>query len=152
VRYVRLRAISPTYGAVTVVMVDAQRQDRFYVLCLDTALSGPQLIRRWQRRHWIEFVFRALKHLLATESCQGTAKTLLWTLGVTLDHELRVVLHVTRDLQGSSGYAYPRVVRGSAGILRSLENDSEITTDLIAKHHSLLAWGSAAVRRRRKKA
>ena len=32
--------------------------------------SAPQLIRRWRRRSWIEFVFRILKHLLATESCQ----------------------------------------------------------------------------------
>src|SRR6266516_3223470 len=71
VRYVRLRATSPTYGAVTVVIVDEPRQDRFYVLCLETPLSGPQLIRRWRRRHWIAFVFRTLKHLLATEACQA---------------------------------------------------------------------------------
>jgi hypothetical protein len=67
---VRLRAISPTYGAVTVVMVDAPRQDRFYLLCVETTVSGPQLIRRWRRRHWIECVLRVLKHLLATEACQ----------------------------------------------------------------------------------
>jgi hypothetical protein len=30
VRYVRLRATSPTYGAVTVVIVDEPGQDRFY--------------------------------------------------------------------------------------------------------------------------
>ena len=71
VRYVRLRATSPTYGAVTVVIVDEPRQDRFYLLCLETPLSGPQLIRRWRRRHWIAFVFRTLKHLLATEACQA---------------------------------------------------------------------------------
>ena len=70
VRYVRLRATSPTYGQVTVVIVDEPRQDRFYLLCLETALSAPQLIRRWRRRSWIEFVFRTLKHLLATEACQ----------------------------------------------------------------------------------
>jgi DDE superfamily endonuclease len=70
VRYMRLRASSPTYGEVTVVIVDEPRQDRFYLLCLETTLSGPQLIRRWRRRHWIEFVFRVLKHLLATEACQ----------------------------------------------------------------------------------
>ena len=40
------------------------------MLCLATALSEPQLIRRWRRRAWIEFVFRTLKHLLATEACQ----------------------------------------------------------------------------------
>src|SRR5438093_13170679 len=70
VRYVRLRATSPTYGKVTVVIVDEPRQDRFYLLCLETTLSAPQLIRRWRRRSWIEFVFRTLKHLLATEACQ----------------------------------------------------------------------------------
>jgi hypothetical protein len=71
VSYVRLQANSPTYGAVTVVIVDEPRQDRFYLLCLETTLSGPVLIRRWRRRNWIEFVFRVLKHLLATESCQA---------------------------------------------------------------------------------
>ena len=70
VRYVRLRATSPTYGKVTVVIVDEPRQDRFSLLCLETTLSAPQLIRRWRRRSWIEFVFRTLKHLLATEACQ----------------------------------------------------------------------------------
>jgi hypothetical protein len=70
VRYVRLRATSPTYGPVTVVIVDEPDQDRFYLLCLETTLSAPQLIRRWRRRTWIELVFRTLKHLLATEACQ----------------------------------------------------------------------------------
>jgi DDE family transposase len=70
VRYVRLRAISPTYGPVTIVIVDEPHQDRFYLLCLATERSAPQLIRRWRRRSWIEFVFRTLKHLLATEACQ----------------------------------------------------------------------------------
>jgi hypothetical protein len=70
VRYARLRATSPTYGKVTVVIVDEPDQDRFYLLCLETERSTPQLIRRWRRRSWIEFVFRTLKHLLATEACQ----------------------------------------------------------------------------------
>lgn len=70
VRYVHLRATSPTYGQVTVVIVDEPGQDRFYLLCLETARSAPQLIRRWRRRNWIEFVFRTVKHLLATEACQ----------------------------------------------------------------------------------
>jgi hypothetical protein len=55
---------------VTIVMVKEPGQDRFYVLCLATSLSAPQLIRRWRRRTWIEFVFRTLKHLLATDACQ----------------------------------------------------------------------------------
>ena len=69
-RYARLRATSPTYGAVTVVIVDEPGQDRFYLLCLATSLRAPQLIRRWRRRNWIEYCFRTLKHLLATEACQ----------------------------------------------------------------------------------
>jgi hypothetical protein len=70
VRYARLAATSPTYGEVTVIIVDEPGQDRFYLLCLETERSAPQLIRRWRRRSWIEFVFRTLKHLLATEACQ----------------------------------------------------------------------------------
>jgi hypothetical protein len=53
-----------------VVIVDAPGQDRFYLLCLETERSAPQLIRRWRRRHWIEHYFRTLKHLLATGACQ----------------------------------------------------------------------------------
>ena len=52
------------------VIVDEPGQDRFSLLCLETERSAPQLIRRWRRRTWIEFVFRTLKHLLATEACQ----------------------------------------------------------------------------------
>jgi hypothetical protein len=70
VRYARLRATSPTYGAVTIIIVDAPREEQFYVMCLDTAISGPRLIRAWKRRSWIEHCFRTLKHLLATGACQ----------------------------------------------------------------------------------
>jgi hypothetical protein len=70
VRYARLRATSPTYGAVTLIVVSAPREEQFYVMCLDTAISGPRLIRAWKRRHWIEYCFRTLKHLLATGACQ----------------------------------------------------------------------------------
>jgi DDE superfamily endonuclease len=70
VRYARLTATSPTYGEVTVVIVDEPGQDRYYLFCRATSMSAPWLIRRWRRRTWIEFVFRTLKHLLATEACQ----------------------------------------------------------------------------------
>ena len=70
VRYARLRATSSTYGAVTLIVIDVPREEQFYVMCLDTAISGPRLIRAWKRRHWIEYCFRTLKHLLATSSCQ----------------------------------------------------------------------------------
>jgi hypothetical protein len=56
---------------VTVIIVDEPGQDRFSLLCLETERSAPQFIRRWRRRSWIEFVFRTLKHLLATESWQA---------------------------------------------------------------------------------
>jgi hypothetical protein len=59
VLYVRLRATSPTYGQVTVVIVDERGEDRFYLLCLETERSAPQLIRRWRRRGWIESVFQS---------------------------------------------------------------------------------------------
>jgi hypothetical protein len=70
VRYARLQAISPTYGAVTLIVVSEPKEEQFYLMCLDTAISGPRLIRAWKRRHWIEYCFRTLKHLLATGACQ----------------------------------------------------------------------------------
>jgi hypothetical protein len=70
VRYVRLRATSPTYGAVTVTIVKEPSADQYYVICLETAISSPRLIRAWKRRSWIEYCFRTLKHLLATGACQ----------------------------------------------------------------------------------
>jgi hypothetical protein len=70
VRYVRLRATSPTYGAVTIVIVCEPGMALYYLLCLETDISGPRLIRAWKRRHWIEYCFRTLKHLLATGACQ----------------------------------------------------------------------------------
>ena len=69
-RYARLRATSPTYGVVTLLVVSEPREEQFYVMCLDTAISGPRLIRAWKRRYWIEYCFRTLKYLLATGACQ----------------------------------------------------------------------------------
>jgi hypothetical protein len=70
VRYARLRATSPTYGAVTLIVIAEPREEQFYVMCLETDISGPRLIRAWKRRHWIEYCFRTLKHLLVTGACQ----------------------------------------------------------------------------------
>jgi hypothetical protein len=70
VRYVRLQATSPTYGAVTITIVKEFGADQYYVICLETAISSPRLIRAWKRRSWIEHGFRTLKHLLATGACQ----------------------------------------------------------------------------------
>jgi hypothetical protein len=70
VRYARLRATSPTYGAVTITLVKEPGTDQYYVRCLETAISSPRLIQAWKRRSWIEHCFRTLKHLLATGACQ----------------------------------------------------------------------------------
>jgi hypothetical protein len=70
VRYGRLRATSPTYGKVPVIIVDEPGEDRFDLRCLETERSAPQLLRRWRRRSWIELVFWTLKHLLAAEAWQ----------------------------------------------------------------------------------
>jgi DDE superfamily endonuclease len=70
VRYVRLRATSSTYGVVTIVIVHEPGVALYYLLCLETDVSGPRLIRAWKRRWWIEYCFRTLKHLLATGACQ----------------------------------------------------------------------------------
>jgi hypothetical protein len=69
-RYARLTATSATYGRVTLVLVDKSGEERFYLLCRETTIAAPRLIRAWGRRSWIEHTFRTLKHLLATEACQ----------------------------------------------------------------------------------
>src|SRR5262249_59693692 len=66
----RLGAPMATYGAVMIIVVSEPREEQFYVMCLDTAISGPRAIRAWKRRHWIEYCFRTLKHLLAAGACQ----------------------------------------------------------------------------------
>jgi hypothetical protein len=70
VRYARLRATSPTYGTVTITIVREPKADQYYLMCLETAISSPRLIRAWKRRSWIEHCFRILKHLLAAGACQ----------------------------------------------------------------------------------
>src|SRR5262245_22639752 len=39
IRYARLRATSPTYGAVTLIVLSESREEQFYVMCFDTAIS-----------------------------------------------------------------------------------------------------------------
>jgi hypothetical protein len=66
----RLTATSPTYGRVTVVIIDEPKQARDDLRCRATRLTAPRLIRAWKRRSWIAHHFRLLKHLLAVEACQ----------------------------------------------------------------------------------
>ena len=54
----------------TLIVVEKPGDEQFYVMCLDTAISGPRLLRAWKWRSWIERYFRTLKHLLATGACQ----------------------------------------------------------------------------------
>jgi hypothetical protein len=70
VHYVRLRATSPTYGAVTIIIAKESSAEQYYLMSLETAISAPRLIRAWKRHHWIEHCFRTLKHLLAIGACQ----------------------------------------------------------------------------------
>ena len=69
-RYTRLRAKSPTYGEVTMILVDKPGEDRFDLRCFATPLQATRVLRLWSRRHGIEQVFRTLKHLFATGACQ----------------------------------------------------------------------------------
>jgi hypothetical protein len=39
------------------------------LLCQETPITAPRLIRAWGRRSWIAHTFRTLKHLLAAEAC-----------------------------------------------------------------------------------
>lgn len=69
-RYARLRAKSPTYGQVTLILVDKPREDRSYLFCLASDVPATRLLRVWSRRHLVEQVFRTLKSLLAIDACQ----------------------------------------------------------------------------------
>jgi hypothetical protein len=55
---------------VTITIVDEAGVDQYYLMCLDTSISSPRLMRAWKRRWWIEYCFRTLKHLLTTGACQ----------------------------------------------------------------------------------
>jgi hypothetical protein len=100
VRYTRLRATSPTYGAVTITIVKEPGADQYYVMCLETAISSPRLIRAWKRRSWIEHCFRTLKALAGDRSLSGAQRgCILWPPGLTPDGLPCVVLHLAGHLQ-----------------------------------------------------
>jgi hypothetical protein len=85
---------------VTVVIVDEPGEDRCYLLCRETERSAPQLIRRWRRRSWIAFVFRTLKHLLATEACQVHRKDVYYG-HLVFHHRTDMVTGLVTELTGS---------------------------------------------------
>jgi hypothetical protein len=98
VRSARRTATSPTYGRVTLVMVDQPGHKRFYLRCRETRISAPRLIRAWGRRSGIEQHVRTLQHLLATEACQVQTEAayyghLVWRLwaGIMLLYTTRIL-------------------------------------------------------------
>jgi hypothetical protein len=66
----RLTAPSPTYGQVTVVIVDDPSPGRYALRWPATPVTAPRLIRAWTRRSWMAHPCRLLKPLVATEACQ----------------------------------------------------------------------------------
>jgi len=68
-RYVRLRARSRTYGQVLLVVVDKPGEKPFYLISMSLTIQVTRLMQAWNQRHWIEQLFRILKHLLAAEAC-----------------------------------------------------------------------------------
>ena len=63
VRYAWLRPTSPTYGALTLILVLELGVAQYYLRCLATYISRPRLILAWKRRQWIERCFSDLEAL-----------------------------------------------------------------------------------------
>jgi len=105
-RYVRLRAWSPTYGQVLLVVVDKPGEKPFYLISMSLTIQVTRLIQAWNQRHWIEQMFRILKHLLAAEACQARTEdayyghlVLRLIAGFVLFYTSRVIFkgHVTME-------------------------------------------------------
>jgi len=105
-RYVRLRAWSPTSGQVLLVLVDKPGEKPFYLISMSLTIQVTRLIQAWNQRHWIEQMFRLLKHLLATEACQARTEdayyghlVLRLMAGFVLFYTSRVIFkgHVTME-------------------------------------------------------
>ncbi len=105
-RYVRLRAWSPTYGQVLLVVVDKPGEKPFYLISMSLTIQVTRLIQAWNQRHWIEQMFRILKHLLAAEACQARSEdayyghlVLRLMAGFVLFYTSRVIFkgHVTME-------------------------------------------------------
>jgi DDE superfamily endonuclease len=105
-RYVRLRARSRTYGQVLLIVVDKPGEKPFYLISMSLTIQVTRLIQAWNQRHWIEQMFRLLKHLLATEACQARSEdayyghfVLRLMAGFVLFYTSRVIFkgHVTME-------------------------------------------------------
>src|SRR5262245_445375 len=51
-------------------VVSEPRAAQCYVMGLDTAISGPRLLRAWTRRSWSEYGCRTVQYWLAPGACQ----------------------------------------------------------------------------------
>src|SRR6266478_926774 len=105
-RYVRLHARSRTYGQVLLVVVDRPGEKPFYLISMSLTIQVTRLIQAWNQRHWIEQMFRILKHLLAAEACQARTEdayyghlVLRLMAGFVLFYTSRVIFkgHVTME-------------------------------------------------------
>ena len=105
-RYVRLRARSRTYGHVLLVVVDKPGEKPFYLISMALTIQVTRLMQAWNQRHWIEQMFRILKHLLAAEACQARTEdayyghfVLRLMAGFVLFYTSRVIFqgHVTME-------------------------------------------------------
>jgi len=52
-------------------VVDKPGEKPFYLISMSLTIQVTRLIQAWNQRHWIEQMFRLLKHLLAAEACQA---------------------------------------------------------------------------------
>ena len=105
-RSVRLHARSRTYGQVLLVVVDRPGEKPFYLISMSLTIQVTRLIQAWNQRHWIEQMFRILKHLLAAEACQARTEdayyghfVLRLMAGFVLFYTSRVIFkgHVTME-------------------------------------------------------
>jgi hypothetical protein len=105
-RYVRLRARSRTYGQVLLIVVDKPGEKPFYLISMSLTIQVTRLLQAWNQRHWIEQMFRILKHLLAAEACQARSEdayyghlVLRLMAGFVLFYTSRVIFkgHVTME-------------------------------------------------------
>src|SRR2546422_9299313 len=56
------------------VVVDKPREKPLYLISMSLTIQVTRLIQAWNQRHWIEQMFRILKHLLAAEACQARSE------------------------------------------------------------------------------
>jgi hypothetical protein len=105
-RYVRLRARSRTYGQVLLVVGDKPGEKPLYLVSMTLTIQATRLMQAWNQHHWIEQMFRLLKHLLATEACQARSEdayyghfVLRLMAGFVLFYTSRVIFkgHVTME-------------------------------------------------------